>query len=443
MGKSKKLSILLAASIQLFTLLFFTSEYSFAENISSQPPHLDLDLSSREYKILLRNQEIKFLSNQNNNTDSGALTDNSFTTQASSVADALKVGAKLLAWIELINSTRSPENKLRLTSPQTRTSYPITSPKHYSISIIQKELDDAHQSIPHEMSDVIFSEKSLPTANPISDEDFITNARIVDKINQTASRWQMLYPYKSYYVSRQNDDIRGYYTMTTKHWDNKYLENWSSLDNNIQTAVRTALASMCINSIHNVSYCNRETSKIASASDAVRANNRFLAGAKRVYDSFFQIQNPRRDIEWNNSKAIQANLSFIDPLIEKVRNFLKLNIEDEYKWGAWNLKIDFNAQSPAPHVVFEPGTTAHVNELGGDEITMDANRSLEEYEEQWTIRHEFGHVLGFPDCYHEFFDADANEFVSYQIDITDLMCSRAGNFNERMFHQLEETYARK
>ena len=43
---------------------------------------------------------------------------------------------------------------------------------------------------------------------------------------------------------------------------------------------------------------------------------------------------------------------------------------------------------------------------------------------QWTIRHEFGHVLGFPNCYLEFYDNDTATMVSYQLDVTNLMCSR-------------------
>jgi hypothetical protein len=71
---------------------------------------------------------------------------------------------------------------------------------------------------------------------------------------------------------------------------------------------------------------------------------------------------------------------------------------------------------------------------------MDSNQPIEEYESQWTIRHEFGHVLGLPDCYHEFYDVNARAYVNYQLDITDLMCSRAGNMNERIYKELKEAY---
>jgi hypothetical protein len=71
---------------------------------------------------------------------------------------------------------------------------------------------------------------------------------------------------------------------------------------------------------------------------------------------------------------------------------------------------------------------------------MDANSSLDEFDSQWTLRHEFGHVLGLPDCYHEFYDTKIEAYVNYQIDVTDLMCSRSGNMNERIFKELKRTY---
>ena len=73
---------------------------------------------------------------------------------------------------------------------------------------------------------------------------------------------------------------------------------------------------------------------------------------------------------------------------------------------------------------------------------MDANSPLSEYNVQWTIRHEFGHVIGFPDCYHEFYDATESTMISYQIDITNLMCSRRGHLQQAHVDELRRVYYR-
>jgi hypothetical protein len=71
---------------------------------------------------------------------------------------------------------------------------------------------------------------------------------------------------------------------------------------------------------------------------------------------------------------------------------------------------------------------------------MDGNRNIDEYSARWTIRHEYGHVLGFPDCYLEFYDVETETMINYQLDITDLMCSRRGAFKVNHFDQLKAAY---
>jgi hypothetical protein len=53
------------------------------------------------------------------------------------------------------------------------------------------------------------------------------------------------------------------------------------------------------------------------------------------------------------------------------------------------------------------------------------------------------HVIGLPDCYHEFYDTNLEAYVNYQLDISDLMCSRAGNIKERIYTELKKVYGTK
>ena len=100
---------------------------------------------------------------------------------------------------------------------------------------------------------------------------------------------------------------------------------------------------------------------------------------------------------------------------------------------------NFNSGSTA-HIVFKEGVTANVNGLAGNTITMDKNTPLSEYDMQWTIRHEFGHVLGFRDCYIEFYDSRVKQMISYQLDITNLMCSRRGKLQESHYLEMKKNY---
>ena len=104
--------------------------------------------------------------------------------------------------------------------------------------------------------------------------------------------------------------------------------------------------------------------------------------------------------------------------------------------------MPFTAERGHPYVVFQPGATPNVNGLGGDRITMNANQPLTEYDAQWTIRHEFGHVLGFPDCYVEFYVRERNVIINYQLDTANIMCSRLGHVKTENVTELRRAYGR-
>jgi hypothetical protein len=57
---------------------------------------------------------------------------------------------------------------------------------------------------------------------------------------------------------------------------------------------------------------------------------------------------------------------------------------------------------------------------------MDRDMGLWLEQSQATLIHEFGHIIGFPDCYVEFWDERDEAFVFYSLDPTDRMCALSG-----------------
>jgi hypothetical protein len=169
----------------------------------------------------------------------------------------------------------------------------------------------------------------------------------------------------------------------------------------------------------------------------------YLPAGQEIYREFFDIpaSAARSDIQWEAGATQTFTLPFVDPGIPAIRSFLQDNIEDEWHGATWRLLVRFDQDARnRTHVKFEPGALPHVNDVGGSEITMDANAPLTEYNVRWTIRHEFGHVLGFPDCYLEFYDTDREVMISYQLDLEDLMCSRTGHIKSRHYDELKRVY---
>lgn len=396
----------------------------------AQVHQLEVDLSSQELRELLLQKNIH--RNILHIYKSG-----------DPIGEGLKYGEKLLQWVDLINASRSQDRKIQLSSPDKRRSYPIEAPSHYSPRSVASSLEKLRGEMPQAMQDILFTDKKLLAENPVSDEEFILSGRALDRIYQTSARWTALIGYKQYFISNRARDVRGYYFLTRNNWNESTLANWVNLSAEDILKIKEAFVGICMNSRVGLSRCQNSANEVSSGAAAVSFYNRYFQKSKDVYDDFFEIQGHRSDITWRATTPDIATIPFVDPVRDEVRDFIKKNIEEEFSFLNWGLKINFVSKNRAPYVVFIPGVTANVEYLGGNKIEMDANKSLQEFEERWTIRHEFGHVLGIPDCYHEFYDEQNEEFINYQIDTTDLMCSRAGNFSPRIYDQLKEAYMTK
>lgn len=391
----------------------------------AHPVHMDLEMTSQEYRVLLQKQKA---SNQK-----------SLSMDLPEVEQALKIGDRLSKWITLINQNRAPQNAIRLTSAETRRGIPIDKPHVYSPKIIENETRGILSELPGHMKGILLGTGDLPLSLGIDDETFIKHARRIDRNYQSAARFKTIDQYRAEYIRAANKDVRGYHYLQKNKITAEQLKDTDLIPYKQLNPIKEALVQMCINGTGKLSRCKKEIHKAASQNKLAEIYNRYIKAGERTWNNFFKIPAGarRHDLKWQGNVA---TVPFNTPKIEKFISYLKLNIEEEYQWKGWALKLTFGDYPNGPVLIFRPGVVPHVNGLGGDEIVMDSNQPIEEYESQWTIRHEFGHVIGLPDCYHEFYDVQTDTYVNYQIDTTDLMCSRAGNMNERIYQELKSAY---
>lgn len=391
---------------------------------------LELELSGAEYQQLLSAQK--------------RLKDGETEPARSAALDAIiAVGARNLAWLEFINAARPEATKLQLSTAETQRGYPIDAPTRSNEAIVTAEWAALSASLPAFMTEILVDGGDFIGALPIADDAFLAQVRLVDRIYQRAARWILQIPYMDYYTEIARRDLRGYYHLSLLKDLEGTLKAWGRLTDARKAELSGWLASEC--RIQEESGCEAKLAAAIAADGHPWAFQQVYGqAAAEFWDTFFVIPATRTDVTWTAADPGLFSIPFRDPGRDDVKAWLKENIEDEWRWLDWRLTLDFQAEGDddMTHVVFEAGATPHVNGIAGSEITMDGNRSIGEYTSRWTIRHEYGHVLGFPDCYLEFFDAAAGEMISYQLDITNLMCSRRGKLQQKHFDELERVYFR-
>lgn len=388
-------------------------------------PHMDLEMSSEEYRQHLRQ-----------------IPKNKFVKNDPAIEASLKLGERLSKWIAIINASRPADQALRLTSAQTRRGIPIDKPSIYSPSIIETQAEKIISELPASMRAVLTSADPLPTSPGIDDETFIIQGRLVDRNYQSAARYKTVDLYRSYYVQAAGNDVRGYFYLNQNKITAYDLKEVSAIDGAKLPFITDALEKICLNNSHPVADCKAAVARAVQKNQLATIYNQYFPAAKRNWDDFFVIPDyaRRSDLVWTDNVF---TVPFNTPTIAKFIPYLQDNIEEEFRFATWGLRMNFGTFADGPVLIFKPGVVPHVNGLGGNEIVMDSNQPIEEYESQWTIRHEFGHVLGLPDCYHEFYDETLKAYVNYQLDTTDLMCSRAGNMKERIYNELKLAYGKQ
>lgn len=402
-------------TLSLLALLSFSAT-------AAEVPHLDLEMTSAEYRGIL---------SQNKNIEDA---------DHPAVALALRHGERLAKWLAFENARRTPSTALRLTSSGTRTGIPIDKPSIYSEKTIQTTSETLAKELPAEMIAVL-NGADFPAQLPGADDaDFVKMARRVDRNYQSAARFKTLLPYRSSYIRNKAKDVRSYHFFVTNGWTSARFADFATLPDAEKTIIRGHLSGMCQNTGASAASCVARVARAEAAGNLGTEFATLSANSAAIWRAFFDIPAyaVRRDVDHSNPKVMAV--TFNTPSIPKFIPYLQTNIEDEFRFGDWGIKMTFGNYPNGALLKFETGVVPHVNGLGGNEIVMDSNQPIEEYESQWTIRHEYGHVIGLPDCYHEFFDSELGAFVNYQLDVTDLMCSRAGNMNERIYKELVRVY---
>jgi hypothetical protein len=176
--------------------------------------------------------------------------------------------------------------------------------------------------------------------------------------------------------------------------------------------------------------------------------DRIEARGKSAFANRFKILKPSEfllpSMNQDGVKHLVVPFKFMkseSPVDEK--KFFRLIQEALAKWsqkGVFEVEGRLVEQSAkAVEIRFQVGAQIRA---GGDHEYMEFNPAfmMESTLQKTILAHELGHILGFPDCYVEFWDGSLESYTQYGLDVENLMCSLTGSIQESHFVEMTRVY---
>lgn len=171
---------------------------------------------------------------------------------------------------------------------------------------------------------------------------------------------------------------------------------------------------------YNVQSKNRKVSTLLS-----HYQKRF---EKERFDKLFVLRDShlKFQCEQNEALAVTMNLKVLSNGwdTEKLRGMLSY-VSQMWTRGSFKLAIEIVEEKGSDVIEIIPtnGGISYVPDEDNTQVYL--SQSLDAITQKKVLAHEFGHVLGFPDCYTEFYDGQKSDLVYYEISAedTNIMCS--------------------
>lgn len=412
----------------ILTAIMAASSFTWA-NVIDLPPDADFKAYQKLYRQLRMQHPEQFQLMDNNPK----------VLPTDPLERAIALGARSQAWIDTLNKSRPKDKQLITSKVAKKGGIPPEEPSKYSPALIAAELAKWESSVPQEFSDVLITQiKPYTTEFTIDETDFLKLNRKIQGIYSTSIRWKSFEPWIEYLRQRKADDIRGYIFLSRESNLESDLQNFTSLDAAKQALWRGYFLQLCLNNQIDNSDCRRIIAQAITNGQIKDQVLNWMPAAKKLWDESFSVQWHGTDIAWRDAKKfiLTAGIHATGD-ISLQRSFHDI-LARVWHVAESMLDADF-APNATLQIIFQPAAQAHYDRRKGA-IVMDQNSDMQDPENETVLAHEFGHALGFPDCYVEFYDDDEQAIINYQLDVQNIMCSLNGTVNASHFEELRKTY---
>lgn len=371
-----------------------------------------------------------------------------------SIEEIVFVRGRFKQWLEAIEKARTAGSKIRV--PIKHTAFPIASPKIYNDFGIAKRFEEWKRTLPSNVAAILLSSQAIPPSIPVPAAKFLQIAAQLEMIYRDALRWksQMGTPWdREASLRRSVKDLSGFDFLREIMKRPEKLRKISNLSAAEKNRIQDAFIRMCrnqfdMNNFEEAQKCDHEIRRFIAENGKMNdLYEKYRSASEKIWNGLFEISPNylRKDIAvYNENGIVVFEVPFVDPGKEVIWNFLKTQVESAWKGPGWRLRLVKVSSANLPGVSKTASISFRAGKLPttimGHTILMDENTDLDDPIAQNTIKHEFGHVLGFPDCYLEFFDSSLSSMTLYELNQEDLMCSSAGTVLPSHFEKMKKAY---
>ena len=337
-------------------------------------------------------------------------------------------------------------------SKKNRRRYGLKLPLKLSIGYLSSYLQDNYLMIeqvlsPSSLNTLLAQEKTARKYTFNRGINYSDLVRVVSELRNLAilaARFQNYQCSLNKLAENKSKDVRIYFDIKEKfcgdfqreHCLEHQLKYFENLDSNTKETLREYFLELCIPFSNEANCTGQFMSTLQRKGNLLQQfQDYFNAFEEEKVDSLFKISksSPKFDCDIKNDVYVLKVSIYTD--IKKFekrfgRNGIK-RIEKIWSNKFIKLKIslidllasDINAPKNSFKLLFKNKVQSHVILGNKRVIILDSN--LDNSNLEMVLSHEIGHVLGFKDCYVEFFDNHSREIVYYEIEKfgDNLMCS--------------------